>query len=709
MLDNPKLTINPQFLARSPTKGEALKKAVEQRKLHNETFDEAWARILAMKNSDADMRRLQSVKQAMEQGTLGRDTPDKRFSKAEALRMWRVLDEQEQAKRLAEMVKHTPDNYWLITDEIDLADFLDILDDEDEIVFDVETTGVDIWSDYIVGHVISAVKADIHAYIPTKHDEGDQINNEIVLRHLRPIYEDEALGKIAHNAKFDIHMLANEGIELRGLTWDTQVAMHVLNENERFQGRSYQLKPLVTHYLRDDSATYGELFGKRGFNEIELDVALAYAAKDGDVTLRLRNFQRHHLKRVGLLEYYEQVENPVIYASIEMERAGFVIDTERADKLATEMREELDVIERGLIEHFGDINFNSPAQLSAKFYDELKLDRHLPTGYKLSTNVDTLNILAEHHEGAKLLLDYREKTKLLGTYLEALPKQIQADGRVHGTFNQMGTVTGRFSANSPNLQNQPYFARQLFVAPKGHVILSADFSQQEPRWLAHYSDEKFLIDTYRNDKDLYTEAAAELFDKTIEECGRGTIYREMMKTGILATMYGTGHRTLANQLDISEKEAKDFLEQFAKKYRKVDAWVKGNEAFARKHGYVEMYKGRKRRLPDARKRGYEQFRAMRQATNAIIQGSAAIHTKMTLLAIQELCERKGWTLAFTVHDEIGVYAPEDITVEDVKEFEKVMTETVQISVPNKSDVEIGYRWSDGIDAYEWIANKGEER
>src|SRR5699024_8579091 len=535
-----------------------------------------------------------------------------------------------------------------------LDEFLRLVDGEEEIVFDVETTGVDVWSDYIVGHVISAVEADIHAYIPTKHEDNTpQLNNEYVNDQLRPYYEDASLGKIAHNAKFDIQMLAREGITLKGLTWDTQVAMHVLNENERFEGRSYQLKPLVSHYLRDDSATYSELFGKRGFNEVPLEQALAYAAKDGDVTLRLRDFQRYHLERVGLLEYYESIENPIIYVSNEMEEAGFVIDTERADELGEEMRKELAEISEGLAEHFGDIKFNSPEQLMDKFYGELKLDRFLPQGYKLSTNVATLELLSEHHEGIKLLLEYREKTKLLGTYIEALPKQIKADGRVHGTFNQAGTVTGRYSANNPNLQNQPFFARQLFVAPPGQVMMSADFSQQEPRWLAHFSGEEFLIETYRQDKDLYTEAAAELFDKSVEECGRGSIYRDMMKTGILATMYGTGPRTLASQLDISEQEAKDFLEQFARKYRKVDAWVKGNEAFARKHGYVEMFRGRKRRLPDARKRGYEQFRAMRQATNAIIQGSAAIHTKLTLLEVQKLCRRKGWTLAFSVHDEIG--------------------------------------------------------
>src|SRR5690625_3822290 len=353
-------------------------------------MDEAWERIFSMKNSDADARRLREVKAAIDAGKIGREAESagKRFSKAEALRLWRVLDEQRAEERLRKMVEETPDNYWLITDEETLDAFLIELEYEDEIVFDVETTGTDIWEDYIVGHVITAVKADIHAYIPTKHDDpSPQLNHEYVIDKLRPYYEDESLGKIAHNAKFDIHMLANEGVELRGLTWDTQVAMHVLNENERFQGRSYQLKPLVSYYLRDPSATYSELFGKRGFNEIELDVALAYAAKDGDVTLKLRNFQRHHLERIGLLDYYKTVENRIVYASIEMEQAGFVIDTERAGMLAKEMRKELEEIERGLVEHFGDINFNSPAQLTAKFYDELKLDRFLPQGHKLSTDV----------------------------------------------------------------------------------------------------------------------------------------------------------------------------------------------------------------------------------------------------------------------------------------------------------------------------------
>ena len=697
---------------------EGLAKAVSKKKALNETLDEAWTRILSMKNTDADRKKLLEVKRAMDKGEIARLPSDrvdrrgkpKKFSKAEALRLYNVLEKEKQAKRLRQMVEEMPENYWLITDEEKLDEFLSILADETEIVFDVETTGTDIWSDYIVGHVITAVKADIHAYIPVKHETAEkQLNHEYVIEKLRPIYEDESIGKIAHNAKFDIHMLANEGVELRGLTWDTQIAMHILNENERFQGGTYQLKDLVTKYLKIPSDTYETLFGKKGFHEVDdLKVATAYAAKDGDVTLKLRNFQRHHLEKIGLLDYYKVVENPIINVSIEMENAGFILDQERAATLSKELNDELTEIERQLKEHFGDINFNSPTQLAEKFYGDLGLQRFLPKGAKLSTDVKTLEIIAPQHEGIALLLKYREKSKLLGTYIDALPKQIKRDGRIHGNFNQMGTVTGRFSSNDPNLQNQPYFARQLFIAPPGHVILSGDFSQQEPRWLAHYTGEEILVNAYREGKDLYSTAASELFDKPINECGDGSIYRDMMKTGILAVMYGTGPKTLAGQLDISEKEARDFIQQFYAKYPKVKAWIDSNEAFAKKYGYVKMFMGRKRRLPEARSRDkYEQFRAMRQATNAIIQGSAAIQTKLTMIELQKLCRRKGWTMAFTVHDEVGVYAPETITREDIQEFEDVMLNTVKLRVPNKTDIEISYRWGEGVSVDEWFA-KGDE-
>src|SRR5690625_4980690 len=259
LANEPKLRLN----IRSPADksgGGNLSKAAEKKRINIETIDEAWARILSMKNSAPDQRRLAEVKQAMEAGEIGREAESvgKRFSKAEALRLWRVLDERRAEDRLREMVDNTPDNYWVITDEIQLAEFLDILDEEDEIVFDVETTGTDVWNDYIVGHVITAVKADVHAYIPTKHDDPrPQLENALVNEKLRPYYEDDSLGKIAHNASFDIHMLDREGITLRGLTWDTLEAMKLLNENEP----TFELKTLVKIFHIDDSYTFGVLYG----------------------------------------------------------------------------------------------------------------------------------------------------------------------------------------------------------------------------------------------------------------------------------------------------------------------------------------------------------------------------------------------------------------------------------------------------------------
>jgi DNA polymerase-1 len=705
----PKLTLNIKTAKDEASAAtERVKTAAKKKADATETISEAWARILAMKNSDSDQARLLEVRNAMRSGILGRapDCAAKRFSKAEALRMWRQLREQQTFETLRKMVEDIPDNYWLITDERKLREFTFLVSKEDEIVFDVETTGTDIFEDYIVGHVITAIKADIHAYIPTKHKtEHPQLPNELVLKHLRPIYEDESIEKIAHNGKFDIHMLAREGITVKGFAWDTQIAMHILNENERVSGGSYRLKDLVTKYLKIPSETYDALFGKAGFHEVsDLQVALAYAAKDGDVTLKLRNFQQKHLTKLGLLEYYNEVENPIVDVSIEMERAGFVLDIERAKVLGEELRTELVSLEKGLLEQFGDINFNSPIQLTAKFFDELKLDRHLPKGFKKSTDVTTLKLLAPHHEGIKLLLDYREKSKLLGTYIEALPQQVKHDGRIHGNFNQAGTVTGRFSSNNPNLQNQPKFARKLFVAPPGQIILSGDFSQQEPRWLSHFTGEEVLVNAYREGKDLYSTAASELFGVPIADCGDGSKYRKMMKTGVLAVMYGVGPKTLAEQLDITEAEAKAFVADFYKTYPKVKAWIDGNENYAKKYGYVEMYMGRKRRLPEAKSKDrWVQFRALRQATNAIIQGSAAIQTKLTMIETQKLCRRKGWTMAFCVHDEQAVYAPETITIEDVKEFEDIMLNTVKLHVPNKTDLEISRRWGEGKSIKEWFS------
>lgn len=708
-----KLTLNLRTDTQEEAAKERVKKATKAKKAATESLEDAWKRIFAMKLSDTDRQRITEVKQAMESGVIGRRPSDasKRFSKAEALRLYAELSELQKERKLREMVENTPDNYWLITDETRLSEFLSILERESEIVFDVETTGTNWHTDYIVGHVISAVQADIHAYIPTKHrTDHPQLPHDLVTEKLRPFYENAEIGKLAHNAKFDIHMLRNDGVKLRGLTFDTQVAMHVLNENEP----SKRLKDLATKYLNIPSMTYEALFGKIGFDEVsDLSIALAYAAKDGDITKKLRDFQETHLRRTDLFEYYTTVELPLIPWVVEMERAGFVIDKQRAKELADEQATRLEELDVQLREVFGvgpEFNFNSPAQLTELLYGKLKLDKHFKNADikknkdgNYPTNKAALNFLTRHHEGVEMLMEYRKASKSFGTYFDKMPKSAQADGRVYGQFNQDTTDTGRFSSSEPNMQNIPAIAKTMFVAPPGMVILSGDFSQQEPRILTHSSGEPYLTEVYQSGQDFYSMAAAKLFNKPVEECGDGSKYRKMMKTGVLAVMYGTSPPTLAKQLGITRQEAEQFIEDFYREYSHVKRFMDGLVAQCKKHGFIRMLYGRKRRVSDINSRDFwKKSRAERQIKNSFVQGSAAIQTKKTMIAIGELCERKGWIPAFSIHDEIGVYAPETITREDVREFEDVMLNTVKLNVPNKTDVEISKRWGEGVTVDEWF-------
>ncbi|MBO0602735.1 DNA polymerase I [Sporosarcina sp. E16_3] len=702
-MNDVKLTLN---IRQPPTTSDAVKTAAKRKAASIETMEDAWVRILAMNNSPPDQQRLLAVKVAMQDGEVGRDSPEKRFSKAEALRMWRTLDAKKQADNLRRMVEEMPSNYWLITDKERLAEFMGIIGSETEIVYDVETTGVDIWEDYIVGYVITAIEADIHGYIPTKHDDDEpQLDHEYVNEVLRPLLEDADIGKVAHGAKFDIHMTLREGIDFKGLTWDTLEAMKLLNENEM----SYALKPLVTKYLNEPSQTYGELFGQRGFNEIPLDEAVAYAAKDGDVTLRLRDFQREHLAKMpSVLTYFETVEVPLIPLIVEMETEGYEIDLEFAATYGDELRRDAEIYGKRLSEVFGDININSPVQLKAT------IEGHIGKAIADTDAKRTLKPLSMDWPIIADLLSYREINKLLGTYVDALPEMIRKKtGRLHANFNQNGAKTGRFSSNNPNLQNQPYQARKMFVAPEGYYIVSADFSAQEVRIIASLSGEQVLLDAFERGVDAYATLASEFFNKPYDECyklpnGDDTEERKRMKVVLLMSMYGASKHGLATALDISVEEAAKFLVDFFKKYKKIDAFIKESEKFANKHGFVWIGdEQRKRRLPDAKGNlkiyDPKRNRAMRQSSNGRVQGLASIQTKETMLALHAEAKKRDWKLWSTTHDEIQVLMPTSSVKEDFDKLDEIMTQTHTFEgVSNETDVEIQLRWSDSITLEEYL-------
>lgn len=451
----------------------SLSEVVAIHNLHNETFEEAWERVLGMKNTDAQQEKLIEVMSAMQSGKIVRrsDKTNRKFSKSEALEYWEDLEEERIAAELQDMVDNTPDNYHLITDKPHFERMVSLLKQEEWIVFDVESTGVNIYEDYIVGNVLTAVSKDLHFYIPTKHETQDtQLDHAYVMEGLRDIYEDESIKKIAHNANYDIHMLANEGIEVKGFVWDTQEAMKLLNENEN----TYALKPLVDKYLKIPSKTYGQLFGRKGFHEIDLDLALAYAAKDGDVTYKLKEFQEEHLKKMPeVYKYLIEVEMPLIHVIVAMERLGFEIDVDYAKDFGSKLEAEIDELGQALEAAFGDINLNSHVQLKEAI--EKAIGRPIE-----DTNAkNTLKPLSEEYEIIEVLLRYRELNKLYGTYVNTLPTLIQeSTGRLHTIFKQNGAKTGRFSSGGggANLQNQDPRARPLFLAPKGSVWLGGDFS-----------------------------------------------------------------------------------------------------------------------------------------------------------------------------------------------------------------------------------------
>lgn len=697
-----------------PAPSERLQAAAAKRTAQNEGIDEAWVRILAMKNADADQAKLLAVREAMSAGKVGRDpaSAGKRFSKAEALRLYKELAALERESKLAALVANTPANYVLVLDEQTLAAVVRDAFAEPIIAVDTETTGLDVFVDVIVGVSITTPSNDRHYYIPCTPTKDERVlSADVVLTALKPLLESATVGKVFHNAIYDINMFKRHGIELRGLAWDTQPGMALLNENEP----SFALKRLATNYLGEPSDTFAELFGKDAkFAEVPLDIALVYGAKDTDITWRMYEFQRLHLAKMPkVLDYYLTVELPLIEAVLEMERTGFDIDVEYAREYGMTMQADIARLEGELHDALGGINLNSPPQLKEA------IERVTRQKLESTDAKRVLKPLSAKYPVIAKLLKYKELTKLYSTYISVLPEKIHpVTGKLHARFNANGTVTGRFSSggNGVNLQNQPYDARKLFVAPDGYVIVGADFKAQEIRCAANKSREPVLLQAFTDGVDPYALLAAKHFGKPYEECyknpdGSDTVERKTMKVVMLAVMYGMGPGTLSTSLKITMDEARKFLADFFATYPAIDGWIKETQAFAKRYGYVWIGDGkRKRRLPEAKRKisGYvpEVQRALRQAGNSQIQGESAIQTKTTLINLHRLCQERGWRLYATIHDEMLVLMPEDFTPADIAAYEAVMVNSYQFGdVPNGTDIEVARRWGEGVPIAEWFKQR----
>lgn len=748
-MNDVKLTLN---IRQPPANTAALTKAATKKQAATETMDEAWEKIFRMKNSDGDIQRLRAVKLAMESGKVGReqDKIGKSFTKAEAIRIWRILAESQREGKLAAMVENTPDNYRLITTEEQMSEVCRLLTQEEIVAVDTETTGVDVYTDVIVGISITLPNADQHVYIPVAHNNvAQQLDRDFVMSALSAFMTDSNAGKVFHNAIFDLAMFRRHGYDIKGVRWDTMTAMHMLNENEgdRSSGGvgSFKLKDLAPRYLKVESDTFAELFGKTLFSDIPMDIALVYAAKDTHITWDLYRFQLKHMQKMpSVLQYYYDVEIPILTVIVDLEANGYTLDLEfakeyggilhkRAEELRVELLRELSPHHEGE----ATLNLNSPQQM------KIALSKALGEELPDMDAKRTLQPLSGKHEIIAKLLEYRKVVKMSGTYIDTLPtKQNPTTKKWHSRFNPMGTVTGRFSSGKDeedttgqgfNVQNQPPEARPMFVAPPGKVLVGADFKAQEIRCVAYLSGEPVLIEAFLNERDPYASMASSFYNRPYDEVfkqadGSDTKERKQMKTVWIATLYGMSDYSLADMLGVKKPEATKFKDDLFGSMPILSKWLSDNNDFASMHGYVWADNGaRKRRLPNAKKARkkipYGQWqnpkfeahrkhnasinRAMRQATNARVQGSSSIQTKVTMIKAHEYCAKKdGWHLWGSIHDELLFEVPEDFTQEEARDIERLMIESYRWGdvVPNGSDLEVMRKWGDGVPVDKWFAS-----
>ncbi|MEB9722625.1 DNA polymerase, partial [Bacillus cereus] len=419
-------------------------------------MEQAWVNIWKMKNSKADLEKLETVKKYMEEGKLGRETYEKTFTKAEALRLYKSIQDIERQNRLDELEANCPDNYIMITQEN--AEMLDRVDElskvETRIGYDTETTGVDVYEDRIVGFCVYFPITDESYYIPIRHIDNEtgeripeQCDESLVLGLMDEVLERVHV-KIAHNAGFDIHMSKNDKLPISGVWHDTMIRMHMLNENEP----SFKLKDLATKWLKKPSDKYDELFGKGGFEGTPLKYARYYGCNDPKITVELYDFQEMCFERDAstkkIKKNYDRMEQPLITIINDMERLGFIINRENSEKQRVSLEAEIRILEKELRDVFGqEINFSSPDQLRKALYRDLNMHRHLgaENWASYSTNKKTLKKLSIYEPIIKTLLTWRKKYKLWKDFIVKLPElQKEVTGRWHSNFFQRGTVTGRF-------------------------------------------------------------------------------------------------------------------------------------------------------------------------------------------------------------------------------------------------------------------------
>ncbi|MGD9147972.1 MAG: DNA polymerase I [Anaerolineae bacterium] len=581
--------------------------------------------------------------------------------------------------------------------------------DDAGLVVDVESTSTDPMVAGLVGIALTAQEGKGY-YIPTDHKPESGIPNlpiPLVAEKLEPLFQNPQIPKYAHNANYDLTVLAEQGMDLTPVTCDTMIAEWLINPGSRNLG----LKNLSWTRLGIEMTPISDLIGS-GRKQITMDLvpvdkAAPYACADVDMTLRLANQLQPELHEKALWALFSEVEMPLVPIIVDMQRAGVKLDVEFLGGMSRELGQRLGELQGEIEGYVGHaININSTQQLSVALFDEMDLAlpwmRRGKSGH-YSTAADVLEKIRDKHPVVELILEHRQLSKLKGTYVDALPALVNPrTGRVHTSFNQTGSVTGRFSSSNPNLQNIPIRTelgrqiRRAFVAEEGWQLLAVDYSQVELRVLAHISGDPAMLDAFARGEDIHASTAAAIYGVPLDEVTSDQ--RRVAKMTNFAISYGVTGFGLSERTELSPEEAEVFIETYFKTYPKIKEYIDRTREQAREQGYVETLLGRRRYFPElgTRARVHRNVReqAYRMAINAPIQGTAADILKVAMSRLWQALQAGGLQsrMILQVHDELVLEVPEDELDQVARQVVETMEGAYDLDAPLKVDAKVGRNW-----------------
>jgi len=591
-------------------------------------------------------------------------------------------------------------NYETILTREALSEIAERIAGRELLSIDLETTSRDPMRAAIVG-IALATEAGSAAYVPVAHDAlgaPKQLPLEEVLDALRGAIEGETPALIGQNLKYDLLILRRYGLEPRGVAFDAMIASHLARPEQR----QHNLELIARDVLGYQVQTYEQVAGKEGaFAAVPIEAATRYAAEDADIVFRLREPLLAAVERVGATKLFREVEMPLLSVLVRMEERGILVDPAELERQGVELRKQLEIAAADLSEMAGEpFNPGSPKQVAHILFEVLKLPVLDRTKTGPSTSARVLTELAASHPFPGKLMEYRELQKLLNTYIDRLPEAIHdTTGRIHTSFHQTATSTGRLSSSDPNLQNIPVRTeigekiRTAFVAPKGMLLIAADYSQIELRLLAHFSEDETLIDAFSKGQDLHRITASKMFG--VPEASVDSRLRAAAKRINFGIVYGISPFGLSRQLGVPRDEARAYIDRFYRTYPKVKSYMEAAVETATERGYAETLLGRRRPLPNLRSRNVAARNFdRRNAVNTPIQGSAADLIKLAMLSIDRAIEsgELAADMLLQIHDEL-LFETRRADVADVMAaVERMMKEVATLRLPLEVHLSSGPNW-----------------